>query len=142
MRKSDGVRQLGDAIDLLAMVEQLVDGFSRNESQQIPWRGLRLTLSQVRSLLLRTHDLFAQEPVFDDSVIQESNVRRPPRVSSPLAGRVQKAPVTGRIREIADPFDSAEPFGGRNNASGQSATGGQNIESQIGDELPAAVGEI
>ncbi len=131
MRKTDGMRQLGDAVELVAMLEQLIDGLSRKDpgNESIPWRGMRLTLSQVKTMLARASEALSQDVILDDALIQESASGRLQKfIPSPLAGRIQKAPA-GRIREIVE-ADAVPP------ARSFDAPRRQEV-----DDMPAAVGE-
>ena len=100
MRKSDNISQLNDAADLLSMVERVLDSLSVNQPQVEgdPWRGIRLTLGHVRLAILRARDAFSVE---DESSYSDNSSARS-RSASPLAGRIQRSPSAGQVREIVD----------------------------------------
>ncbi len=109
MKRPDALRKIGDAVDLLTMLEQLTSGFL-NQTQgtrEAPWAGLRLSLSHARDLLTS-----AREQLLTDAALPESALTFPPEKSGvpigtkagvTLADRVMQSPVVsagGRTREL------------------------------------------
>src|SRR5690606_19749568 len=83
-------KQLDDAIELLTMVEQLLDGMNaaKAENKRLPLRGIRLSVSQAKRLVAR-----AQEAVDQETEPAVKPVDRSPGLA--LAGRVTIAPTLG-----------------------------------------------
>lgn len=106
MRKRDSIKRLNNAVDLLAMMEQLVDGLSRDSgrSSGVPWGGIRLTLRQTKSLILHACEGMSDDDVtFDHGECgdeTETEISQNLALST-LARRIKKAPISaGRIREL------------------------------------------
>ncbi|MBL7661336.1 hypothetical protein JNK13_01150 [bacterium] len=90
MDKSESVRQLGEAIDLLGMVEYLLDRAPRENlstSGGLPWGGIKLTLRQSKQAVMEAREKLSRDSRYE-SIIAPS-----------LSDRVQQIP-TGRAREI------------------------------------------
>ena len=126
MRKVENLKQLADAVELLTMLEQLSSGLAKGDqtTQEIPWGGIKLTLGQAKSLVLKTYDSlcqsndverFPEEPRYrsedarfaegSNSEVAANGVETEEdstlRGLSALAGRIQKAPTSsGRVREL------------------------------------------
>jgi hypothetical protein len=132
MRKVEGLKQLSDAADLLNMLEQLVDSLARRDgvSDITPWRGIRLTLGQARTWVTRASEVLSQDLALEQSFMNEPMATKPQRIaSSPLAGRIQKAPISGRVREIVEPSPQMK-----------SKTNYLDQQPEV-EEIPAAIGE-
>jgi len=103
MEYRNSLRQLSDAIDLIAMLEHLsksIDGSKRINSE-VPWAGIKITLSQSRQLLEQTYkDLYRRT---DSAEPVAAPIKQSTRSSS-LADRVQPLPqLAGYVRDLLPP---------------------------------------
>lgn len=115
MRRTDPNRQLGDAADLLYMLELLTTGLATSSKGDIPWPGVRLTLRQAREAVLAAKETLALEALETQSNRERLLPRRNTSVN--LAERILQVPATeGRVRELSDRGDQ-RGFGSRMEAN-------------------------
>lgn len=63
MDQSKALHQLTEAADLITMLESLTNPASLDSATQLPWGGLRITLRNVREMILGSHDTLAADLV-------------------------------------------------------------------------------
>lgn len=96
MEKS--VRDLGDASELVAMLQHLCDAFADGPAsgQRVPWNGFSLTLMQIRELIDSAREELGEQ--YSDGSAAAPRDTLP---ASSLADRVQHVPTTRtRAREL------------------------------------------
>ena len=101
MEKQNVNRTLSDAVDLLKMIEHLVEGFRASSPAEIPWAGMRLTLSQTRELVSSVIE--APPQTRQSSSARARSVEADPGIEEP-------ARPSGRIRELPDESQYAGTF--------------------------------
>ena len=126
METKDQVQNIQDAIELVKMLEQLCDGYAlqQQSNDSVAWRGINLTLTQVRKKLIQTEDYMSVETMISSQSEYNGNSNNgPTKRKSSLADRIQPSPVGGtRVRElisnsgsesIINPNTSIEDRGGK-----------------------------
>ena len=130
MTRGDNQQKLQDALDLLSMLEHVTGSFPGDRTTDIPWRGVRLTLAQVKDIiagLVRQGMQVTREEVFSAPLIPVAPTANP--IANPAAGlaktvaptvaqRIQRAPTgTAHVRQLGgstriEPKNSLEQSSG------------------------------
>lgn len=111
MWKRDSQRRLSNAGDLLVMLEHLCDGLAQRggHNGDAPWRGIKLTLRQIRNIIVDIHQSLDQQDLPEEKS-REIDISEKLALSS-LAARIQKVPSgAGRIRELAPSSNGETAF--------------------------------
>ena len=90
MDQSKALHQLTEAADLISMLEALTNSVAMESQASAPWGGLKITLRNVRQMILASHDTLAADLVARARARFESQ----PQVSSaPQASTQSAAPA-------------------------------------------------
>ncbi len=100
MDRTESLKQVTDAVDLIRMLEHLTDNYARGNSNvnEVPWAGIRLTLAQSREILSLAKDRMSRGAANYDSRYDNAPQQGPaladraPQGNAPQGG--------GRMREL------------------------------------------
>lgn len=103
---SGPIRKIEDAIELLAVVEQLTDSFGRRENESsVPWRGIQLTLKNVKELLVGANTALHREFERKKPAPETGSVRELPQAPQPAAGMFTRVVLPKEEPPAKDPLE-------------------------------------
>ena len=125
MKISQSVQELKQAGDLLHLLDYLIVGLAKENSENttVPWSGIKLNLDQVRQIVLNNVDSLSniEEETFQDPL--ETPVMPTlgaPKPKGSVLNRVRKVPAAqSRARDLLNSAGSSQESSDESDAANQ-----------------------